>query len=328
MSRNSDSIYLHQSNDQLLSLDGWIVEDEGPFPKGKRDKVAVFCPSPAPFDFLVPNHRYLFKEPIHWPKHEHQFWSEIVAYRIGSIMEVPVPPTFFAMKNPDTPGALIEWFYDYPGQRRRYVDGGIYMKRHVLDYDYKKGKQHNFKTIAGFMRGLAIHGILDEDWLEHWAKVLTFDAIIGNTDRHHNNWGLIWDYETVMTGSSVVNSPAFDNGTSLGYEILEEDIDKFQDINKMMKYIERGRHHMRWALIESQRLSHLDMVIKIIKRFPSSVDKIIGCLLFSSVDLKERVYELCSFDSPVTFTEKRAKFIVDIVELRRKILIDRIGEAI
>jgi hypothetical protein len=32
---------------------------------------------------------------------------------------------------------------------------------------------------------------MGKGWLELWVKMFTFDALIGNTDRHQNNWGII-----------------------------------------------------------------------------------------------------------------------------------------
>jgi len=54
----------------------------------------LYCPSPAPFAFLRPGHRYLFKRSS--PRYKEQFWVEIVAYRLGLEMGIAVPPTFVA----------------------------------------------------------------------------------------------------------------------------------------------------------------------------------------------------------------------------------------
>ena len=61
----------------------------------------------------------------------------------------------------------------------------------------------------------------------YWARIFAFDALVGNTDRHQENWGLLWS----NTGGipRVRFSPAFDNGTSLGHEITEAALPNFED---------------------------------------------------------------------------------------------------
>jgi hypothetical protein len=40
---------------------------------------------------------------------------------------------------------------------------------------------------------------------------LLLDALVGNTDRHHQNWGLIW-----VPNDRITLAPTFDHGSSLG----------------------------------------------------------------------------------------------------------------
>lgn len=62
--------------------------------------------------------------------------------------------------------------------------------------------------------------------------MIIFDALIGNSDRHHSNWGIIYK----LTDNNYIEeefSPLYDNGSSLCAYVNEEDIDKlFKD--KMM----------------------------------------------------------------------------------------------
>ena len=121
-----------------------------------------------------------------------QFWVEIAAYKIGRALGVEVPPAFVACREMPSSGAyeyasLSEWFYDYPGAPAAVVDrGGNLMSRLIPDYDRDKGKQHNFTTISDLFEGLEV-----ENWREKWARMLLFDALIGNTDRHQENWDVV-----------------------------------------------------------------------------------------------------------------------------------------
>lgn len=63
------------------------------------------------------------------------------------------------------------------------------------------------------------------------SKILLFDALIGNSDRHHSNWGITETKASlyVENGLFPVNvmtlSPLYDNGSSLCSYINESDIE-------------------------------------------------------------------------------------------------------
>jgi hypothetical protein len=74
----------------------------------------VQCPDPAPQPFLIPGHAYLFKVAHGW--RTQQLWSEFIAYRIGALAGVEVPPCYLATNSKTGEvGALIEFFFGYPG---------------------------------------------------------------------------------------------------------------------------------------------------------------------------------------------------------------------
>lgn len=52
-------------------------------------------------------------------------------------------------------------------------------------------------------------------------RMLVFDYVIGNTDRHLNNFGIIRDAETLEW---LRPAPLFDNGTSMGSGLMTQDI--------------------------------------------------------------------------------------------------------
>lgn len=279
--------------------------------------MALYSPADTAYSFLIPNHRYIFKESVR--RHPHQFWMEIVAYRVGIVMGIAVPPAFAAYYDVNLKcGALIEWFYAYPGAPELYIDGGNFMKRLIKDYDIKKGTQHNFRTISALMRAFEKE-LMRESWVEHWAKVFTFDAVIGNTDRHHDNWGLIFN---VSDGQviKVTLSPAFDNGTSLGYEILDENIANFNG-RRLEQYIRRGTHHMKWTADE-ERSQHIDLVVKYIQKYPDCKTTVLNCLDFDYNGLADLILELTGVGTSVPLTPVRADFMLKLIKTRRDMLLE------
>lgn len=118
---------------QIVDISQWpVYEDYDVFPEGARDKTLRVCPEMPRFDFCLPGHRYLFKEAIHSAKepgqsrHPDQYWAEVIAFRIGRLMGLTLPPVFVAINSiTDEPGTINEWFMDYPGcEQEGYSPGG------------------------------------------------------------------------------------------------------------------------------------------------------------------------------------------------------------
>ncbi|MBF0372054.1 MAG: hypothetical protein HQL39_01400, partial [Alphaproteobacteria bacterium] len=176
----------------MVSLIDWSPDEDFPvFPQGSRPKKTVIAPTVGLPDFLVPGHRYIFKYSV--GRHPVQFWSEVIAYELGKLVGVVVPPAFVAIDGDGKPGALIEFFYGHPGSgtNLRYVHAKDYLTRLIPGFDEKKGREHNLMTnmrLCLFFEGKgALRGSII-----FWAKTLVFDALIGNTDRHQENWGFLW----------------------------------------------------------------------------------------------------------------------------------------
>lgn len=179
-----------QATDQPINVADWRRDEEfAQYPEGARDKTLLYCPRPVPYAFLKAGHRYLFK--LSSPRYPEQFWAEIIAYRLGIQMDIDIPPAFVAYDSKtNQSGALIEWFLRPIGllSSEDYIAGGDYCQQYIPNFDRKKGRQHNFETVSQIFEDLCKkHPSFHENWINYWAKAFLFDALIGNTDRHHAN---------------------------------------------------------------------------------------------------------------------------------------------
>lgn len=77
------------------------------------------------------------------------------------------------------------------------------------------------------------------DAYETWAGYAVFDAWIANTDRHHQNWGVLVDTHT--DGGQL--APTFDHGSSLGFSVRPEVRDAaLEEPERLESWCARGRN--------------------------------------------------------------------------------------
>lgn len=55
----------------------------------------LVCPADVEESFLAQGHSYLFKTAVGWQRQ--QVWSEVIAYKVGAELGLPVPPCFIAL---------------------------------------------------------------------------------------------------------------------------------------------------------------------------------------------------------------------------------------
>lgn len=310
-----------QLNCQVVDISNWHVDEEYKiYPEGKREKTLIYCPSPAPFDFLKENYKYLFK--LSRQCFEEQFWIEIFAFLLGERMQIEVPETFVAYnKKSKQCGALIKWFYN--DKFEEHLPGGDICKMIFEDYDTKKGTQHNLQMIIYIMKLLEDKFPLTVDWKAHWAKAFLFDSLIGNTDRHQDNWGVILTFRhnaLLASGHKYTMrlTPIYDNGTSMGHEIPPNKFTNWKNAAIYENYIGRGTHHMRLSLHE-ERVNHVDFIKSYIGIFPETRNIMLNCLDRVDTDtFVEILQHLASFDVPVKLTNERVNFMVTLLNMRYK----------
>ena len=89
----------------------------------------------------------------------------------------------------------------------------FYNKKKLID-EYSEEK-YSFQMIEK---------CLTRDGIKHILKMIIFDILIGNSDRHPSNWGIIIHVDT-FKGVESNFCPLYDNGSSLCAYVNEEDIE-------------------------------------------------------------------------------------------------------
>jgi HipA-like C-terminal domain len=315
---------VRQAGPQPLDIAAWSLDEDYPvFPVGSKPKRLVVCPQDATAPFLIPGHKYLFKAAKGWQSQ--QLWSEIVAYELARPLGLTVPPCFVALDSKtDEMGVLIEFFYGYPGDQTppRFIAGSDLLQRvytQPAEYDQKTGRPHWFRFNVALCRALQIDG--STMW---WAKTFPFDTLIGNTDRHPENWGVLFTLIDPKRPSPEM-APIFDNGTSLAYEIRDETMTKGWTIQQIAQYLSRGTHHCALSNSDRKGGNHLDLCVHFRAAFPATSTAIESVIQLSDLHVEDAVNLCTTFDGPLAFSSSRAEFVYELVRTRRDQLARAMG---
>jgi hypothetical protein len=280
-------------NIEIIDVTTWQLDEQsGIFPVGARDKQMLWSPNEVN-NGIKPSWPYLFKESI--DRYPDQYWTEVIAYIVGKHLGIEVPKAWPAQRTTEEgviSGSLLEWFYETKVEL--FMHGGVYFKRIIQDFEDKTGKQHNLKDFLMICSTFEKIGLLAPNCHDWFADMMLFDALIGNTDRHQENWGFI------IKGKEFYMSPLFDNGTSLGHERFIEHIKDWND-QQITAYVKKGKHHLRYTRNDTgQRIKHFDFL---------------KCLQAHDLDVKQHLVErIQELDAPMMFSE-----IEDLTNINAKV---------
>ncbi|WXL27736.1 hypothetical protein WG219_09915 [Ectopseudomonas mendocina] len=316
--------------DVVIDIKDWPEDAEfsAAYPEGARPKRTVFSPLEPEQDFIQPDWRHMFKRSD--KKYPEQYWAEIIAYQIAVLLEVNAPPCYAAIDSTkNQSGALSPWFYSEG--KESFFSAGNFLYKIIPDFDREKGTQHNIVDADSFNNRVLGRNQIYEFW-----SMMLFDALIGNTDRHQDNWGHI--LRAVEVSKSVARrrgekfdikwrfAPWFDNGTSLAHELLASKFTKW-DQPALDRYIYRGRHHLRHNRKSSDRIGHLSgfdlleklpevksLLLKKLKKFDFSA-------LEAALDQMVAIQTL----EGANLTPERAGFILKLTKRRAVLLMEKLA---
>lgn len=141
--------------------------------------------------------------------------SEKIASEIARVIGLPAAKVDLAIWENTRIGMIS---YKVNGKSENLIEGLTYISNIYPEYnkdkliDEETGKYYSLEMILNSVNGFKL--------IKDLLKIFIFDFIIGNTDRHHSNWGVIQNEEGVRI------SPVYDNASSLCAYEKDEKIEK------------------------------------------------------------------------------------------------------
>lgn len=199
--------------------------------------------------------RWLFK----FPRPETgEHWAEKIAAEIAAALRIAHAKVELAQFDRQRGSATESFARSRP---QLLYHGNQLLARIFYDYDPEKIFQNSSHTLGNiwlaldrFFRGKSSRA------KEIFVEYLVLDALIGNTDRHHENWALL--RRRVANRWVWVVAPSYDHASSLGRELSDEARNNWIADKRIGRYSEskKARGGIYWSEKDRRAPNPLELV--------------------------------------------------------------------
>lgn len=233
----------------------WVLETEG---MGSKEK----------FWYRAKDEEteWLFKFP---QPNTGQHWAEKIAAEVAACLEILHARVELAVFQ-GTRGSATETF---ARDGRALFHGNQMMAGKVLGYDPAKQFRQSDHTLENILTAIERTFTTPEGARRarmQMAEYIVLDAVIGNTDRHHENWGVT--RKQVGERWQGMLAPTFDHASSLGRELVDVSEGKCRQRilheHRVGAYAEKAPGAIFWAKADKRGLSPLELVRRAAMLYP------------------------------------------------------------
>lgn len=123
-----------------------------------------------------------------------EFWSEIVSSKIGQLLgfEMLDYNIAYDVNHKQKMGCLSKSMVLH--SQNKLTEGITYLTGFNSNYNPQKDKnKYTFQFINSALKEFNL-----DNYLDNIIEIIIFDSVIGNSDRHQENWGIITYYKTAL----------------------------------------------------------------------------------------------------------------------------------
>ena len=230
--------------------------------------------------------------------------SEKLSYEIAKILEYECAHIELALDENDEIGILNYLFVNL--HEEEHIDAISYLKKN-------DEIRSQFYTLENIKKCL---DMLNQDLFYQFLKIMVFDALVGEQDRHEENWGIMR-----INGEYKI-SPLYDNGCNLLREFRKEDfaIKYYDGLKDFDTYINKSN-----TLIykeNGKKYKHFELIEYLYNIYPNQIRKeIINLEKLTDSKIEDIVNKMP--DNIITIKHK--EYIIRYIKTRKKILLDIIN---
>jgi hypothetical protein len=223
--------------------------------------------SKSKFWFAHEGKRWLFKLAR---EHTGEDWAEKVASEVAKCVPVEAARVELA----DYRGHRGSASLSFIEENESLVHGNEILAGQIFGYDRQKRlkqSDHTFDNIVAAVRKLVGGAEWYHEVLKEIARYIVLDALICNTDRHHENWGFLTTYHIDDAGAAKMHfrmAPSFDHASSLGRELLDKRAAEILAANGVAAYAKRGHGGIYWGQSDARGANPLELVKLASRKFP------------------------------------------------------------
>ena len=194
---------------------------------GTRAKKYLLSPDGKYYYFK----RSQYKEPTNFKPgkdFKYEFWSEVIAYELGKQLGFNVLRYDIAIDG-NIMGCISESMIDNESQEL--VEGVKYIQSFSPEYNPEKKEHKAYYTFS--MIENALTQSKNGQFIESILELIVFDAIIGNGDRHQENWAIITSQKLIseFIEEELINNKERTNRLyKWAYKQVKRAIDRYKKV--------------------------------------------------------------------------------------------------
>ncbi len=238
--------------------------------------------------------------------------SEKIAYEIAKELGLECARVELGKDEAGNIGILNFLFVSPP--EITHTDIGSYLKETASSNEYAK-----FYTLTHIK---VVLDSIDGSLFPGFAQIMVFDALIGEQDRHEDNWGILND------NGELRISPLYDNGDSLARDLAnEESLLKYDNGKKDFDvYIRRSKTYFRKepkdATETAGKYKHFELIDEMNRRYPELMK---GCLSKIAKLDEGKVRNIVMRIPGQLLTELHKFYIIKYIITRKQKLIEKLN---